>query len=213
MPLCPAVQGIVRPCTYKTHGVNTKTLPCTEIVRRTGATARHHDKRQAVAGSASRHRRKVCTGCVGCLDWNRWSRISVLKCATGQSWSAWRDSNPRHPGPRPGALVRLSYTQKRKRQGATAGETIAAPTQGCVVLLPAENEGLAEGGSRTHLRRFTKPFPRPCGHSGITVSTNKPPRASWAYPKPEATGNTAVDNQAYRRISRAARTASSSDSG
>lgn len=46
----PQVQGIVRPCTYKTSRVNAKTLPCAEIVRHTGATACHHDKDRLLRG-------------------------------------------------------------------------------------------------------------------------------------------------------------------
>ena len=29
-----------------------------------------------------------------------------------RKWSGWRDSNPRPPGPKPGALTRLRYTPK-----------------------------------------------------------------------------------------------------
>lgn len=42
------------------------------------------------------------------------------------------------------------------------------------------------------------------GPLALQVTLAKPPRAPWAYPKPEATGNTAVDNQAYRKISQVA---------
>ena len=45
---------------------------------------------------------------------------------------------------------------------------------------------------------------RSLGRAGTPAYQRKPPRAPWAYPKPEATGNTAVDNQAYRKISQGA---------
>ena len=127
MPLCPAVQGIVGPCTYKTSRVNAKTLPRTEIVRHTGATACHHDKDRLLRGLHHRHRCKVCTG----LHWlPGLEQVALLLCPEMRNRTKLVCVKGFEPPTLSSQRIRSRQAElhaEKERQEATAGETTQNP--------------------------------------------------------------------------------------